>query len=92
MYSVNDDFRLRLWYENTDVYMVPAELPLPSPTVHDSKCGEFYTDGRAERISKKGARPEDEASPDLEPILMATMTDNDIVWLSWRCVDDLIPI
>ncbi len=41
--------------------------------MYDSKLGDFYTDGRAERMLK-GARPEDEASPDLEPNSMATVT------------------
>ncbi len=84
---VNYVFRLRLGYENTEVCMVPAEPPLPSPTMYASKLGDFYTNGRADRISSKGARHEDEASPDLEPIVMATMTT---ILCGCHGVDDMI--
>ena len=45
MYSVIYTICLRLWYENTEVCMVPAEPPLPSPTAYKSKLGDIYTDG-----------------------------------------------
>ena len=53
MYSVIYVFRLRPWYENTEVCLVPAVLPLPSPTVYACKLGDFYTEGRADRNSKE---------------------------------------
>ena len=50
MYSVIYIFRLRLWYESTEICMVLAEPPLPSPAVYDSKLGDFYTDSAVDQI------------------------------------------